>query len=123
MPWTTFSITTAEIGAIPEADDALLMLNDNNRERSCTFPANILITDVINTTVIANEHQYAFQVNGVKATSNAYTAVTQPNSSGRMSWADMKLTVPAGNSFAVSQGQKAGAAEGWRILIKYEPVR
>ncbi len=123
MPWTTFSILTAEIGAIPEADDALLMLNDNNRERSVTFPANIIITDVINTTVVANEHQYAFQVNGVKATSNAYTAVTQPNSSGRISWADMKLTVPAGNSFAVSQGQKAGAAEGWRILIKYEPVR
>lgn len=123
MPWTTFSITTAEIGAIPEADDALLMLNDNNRERSCTFPANILITDVINTTVVANEHQFAFQVNGVKATSNAYTAVTQPDSSGRISWADMKLSVPAGNSFAVSQGQKAGVAEGWRILIKYEPVR
>ena len=123
MPWTTFSITTAEIGAIPEADDALLMLNDNNRERSVTFPASILITDVINTTVVANEHQYAFQVNGVKATSNAYTAVTQPNSSGRMSWADMKLEVPNGNSFAVSQGQKAGPAEGWRILIKYEPVR
>ena len=123
MPWTTFSITTAEIGAIPEADDALLMLKDNNRERSVTFPANIIFTDVINTTVIASEHQYAFQVNGVKATSNAYTAVTQPNSSGRISWADMKLTVPAGNSFAVSQGQKAGAAEGWRILIKYEPVR
>ena len=123
MPWTTFSITSAEIGAIPEADDALLMLNDNNRERSCTFPANILITDVINTTVVANEHQFAFQVNGVKATSNAYTAVTQPDSSGRISWADMKLSVPAGNSFAVSQGQKAGVAEGWRILIKYEPVR
>ena len=123
MPWTTFSITTAEIGAIPEADDALLMWNDNNRERSVTFPANIIITDVINTTVIASEHQYAFQVNGVKATSSAYTAVSQPNSSGRISWADMKLTVPAGNSFAVSQGQKAGAAEGWRILIKYEPVR
>jgi len=123
MPWTTFSILAATIGAIPEPDDANLMTNDNNQQTSVTFPANIIITDVINTTVVTNEHQYAFQVNGVKATSNSYTAVTQPNSSGRISWADMKLTVPAGNSFAVSQGQKAGAAEAWRILIKYEPVR
>ena len=123
MAWTTFSITTAEIGAIPEADDALLMLNDNNRERSFTFPADIIITDVINTTVVTNEHQYAFQVNGVKATSNLYTPVTQPNSSGRISFSDQKLTVASGNSFAVSQGQKAGVAEGWRVLIKYEPVR
>ena len=123
MPWTTFSILAATIGAIPEADDANLMTNDNNLQTSVTFPANIIITDVINTTVVVQEHQFAFQVNGVKATSNAYTAVTQPNSSGRISWADMKLSIPAGNSFAVSQGQKTGAAEAWRILIKYEPVR
>jgi len=123
MPWTTFEILAAAMGAIPEADDANLMTNDNNQQTAVTFPANIIITDVINTTVLTQEHQYAFQVNGVKATSNAYTAITQPNSSGRISWADMKLTVPAGNSFAVSTGQKTGAAETWRILIKYEPVR
>ena len=121
MPWTTFNITPA---GFAQADDAELMINDNNLQTSVTFPANIIITDVINTTVLTESHQFAFQVNGVKATSNAYTAVIQPNSSGRISWADMKLSIPAGNSFAVSTGQQSGVAvESWRILIKYEPVR
>ncbi len=120
MPWTTFSILPA---GFAQADDAELMTNDNNQNNSTTFPANILITDVINTTVLADSHQYAFQVNGVKATSNLYTAVTQPNSSGRISFSDLKMTVPAGNSFGVSTGQQSGvAAEFWRVLIKYEPV-
>tara|TARA_Y100000758_G_C16025504_1_gene412712 strand:- start:262 stop:627 length:366 start_codon:yes stop_codon:yes gene_type:complete len=121
MPYTTFAITPA---GFAQADDAELMINDNNGQTSFTFPANIIITDVLSTTVLGDTHQFAFQVNGVKSTSNAYSPIINPNSSGRMSWADLKFLVPAGNSFAISTGQQSGVAvETWRILIKYEPVK
>ncbi len=120
MPWTTFNITPS---AGTQADDAELMTNDNNQQTSITFPANIVITDVVNSTVLSNSHQFAFQVNGVKATSNMYTDAIQPNSSGRISWSDLKLTIPSGNSFAIGTGDKGAAAEAWRVIIKYEPVK
>ena len=124
MAWTTFSVTPSASGVPPQSDDTDLMTNDNNGQTSFTFPANIVITDVVNSTVLTDTHQFAFQVNGVKSTSNMYTPATQPNSSGRISWADQKLEIPAGNSFAVSTSQKDGAvAEFFRIIVKYEPVR
>ena len=121
MPWTTFSITPA---APSQAADAELMTNDNNQNTIITFPQNIVVTDVLTSTTLTETHQFAFQVNGVKATSDAYSAIVNPASSGRMSWADMKLTIPSGNSLGVSTGQtSAGAAEFMRLVIKYEPVQ
>jgi len=35
----------------------------------------------------------------------------------------LNIVIPKNNSFAVSQGQIAGSAEFWRVLIKYDPVR
>ena len=121
MPWTTFSITPA---GGSQAEDAELMTNDNNGNTILTLPSNVIITDVLTSTTLTETHQFAFQVNGVKATSNAYSAIVNPASSGRMSWADMKLTIPAGNSIGISTGQtSAGAAEFIRLVIKYEPVQ
>ena len=121
MPWTTFSATPA---GGSQAEDFQLMTNDNNQNTIITFPSNIIITDVLTSTTLTETHQFAFQVNGVKATSNAYSAIVNPASSGRMSWADMKLTIPAGNSIGISTGQtSAGAAEFIRLVIKYEPVQ
>ena len=120
MPWTTFNITPS---AGSQSDDAELMTNDNNQQTSITFPADVVITDVVNSTVLTNSHQFAFQVNGVKATSNMYTYATQPNSSGRISWSDLKLSIPSGNSFAISSGDKGASAEAWRVIIKYEPIK
>ncbi len=100
------------------------MTNDNNGNTILTLPSNVVITDVLTSTTLTETHQFAFQVNGVKATSNAYSAIVNPASSGRMSWADMKLTIPAGNSIGISTGQtSAGAAEFMRLVIKYEPVQ
>ena len=120
MPWTTFSVTPT---AGSQADDAQLMTNDNNQNTIITFPSNFIVTDVLTSTTLTETHQFAFQVNGVKSTSNAYSAIVDPASSGRMSWADMKLTIPAGNSLGISTGQtSAGGAEFIRIVVKYEPV-
>ena len=120
MPWTTFSVTPS---GGSQAEDAQLMTNDNNGNTNLTLPSNVIITDVLTSTTLTETHQFAFQVNGVKATSNAYSAIVNPASSGRMSWADMKLTIPAGNSLGISTGQtSAGGAEFIRIVVKYEPV-
>lgn len=121
MPWTTFSCTPS---GGSQAEDAQLMTNDNNGNTILTLPSNVIITDVLTSTTLTETHQFAFQINGVKATSNAYSAIVNPASSGRMSWADMKLTVPSGNSIGISTGQtSAGAAEFIRLVIKYEPVQ
>ena len=121
MPWTTFSLTPS---GGSQAEDAQLMTNDNNGNTILTLPSNVIITDVLTSTTLTETHQFAFQINGVKATSNAYSAIVNPASSGRMSWADMKLTVPSGNSIGISTGQtSAGAAEFIRLVIKYEPVQ
>ena len=47
MAWTTFSVTPSASGVPPQADDVDLMTNDNNGQTSFTFPANIVITDVV----------------------------------------------------------------------------
>ncbi len=121
MTWTTFS-GVGNVGSVGE--DTELMTNDNTGLSQITFPANIKITDIVNSTVLTDSHQFAFQVNGVKSTSNMYTDATQPNSSGRISWADQNLLVSAGNSFTLSTHQQPGAgAEALRIIMKYEPVR
>lgn len=121
MAWTTFR-GVGNVGSVGE--DTELCINDNNGQTAITFPANIVITDIVNSTVLTDSHQFAFQVNGVKSTSNMYTDATQPNSSGRISWADQKLEIPSGNSFTLSSHQQDGAvAEPFRIIIKYEPVR
>ena len=121
MPWTTFSVTPT---GGSQAEDAQLMTNDNNGNTILTLPSNVIITDVLTSTTLTETHQFAFQVNGVKATSTAYSAIVNPASSGRMSWADMKLTIAAGNSIGISTGQtSAGAAEFIRLVIKYEPVQ
>jgi len=121
MPWTTFSVTPT---GGSQAEDSQLMTNDNNGNTILTLPSNVIITDVLTSTTLTETHQFAFQINGVKATSNAYSAIVNPASSGRMSWADMKLTIPSGNSIGISTGQtSAGAAEFIRLVIKYEPVQ
>ena len=124
MGSTTFSITPA---AGNQANDAEDMINNDNNQTSITFPVDILITDVCaigaTTSALTSAKQFAFQVMGIKATSNFYTVLVDPSTDGRITWRDMNLVVPQGNSFAVSQGEQGAAAEFWRIFIKYEPVR
>ncbi len=120
MGWTSFSITPA---GSSQAEDFALMTNDNNGNTIITFPQNIVITDVLTSTTLTETHQFAFQVNGVKSSSNLYSPMVDPASSGRMSFSDLRLTIPSGNSLGVSTGQtSAGAAEFIRIVIKYEAI-
>jgi hypothetical protein len=121
MGWTSYNVTPT---GSSQADDAQLMTNDNNLQQSFTFPTDILITDVVTTASgLTETHQFAFQVNGIKSTSNAYTAIIDPGTDGRITWRDLNIVIPRNNSFAVSTGQtSAGAAETWRIFIKYDPV-
>ena len=99
------------------------MTNDNNGNTIITFPQNIVITDVLTSTTLTETHQFAFQVNGVKSSSNLYSPMVDPSSSGRMSFSDLRLTIPSGNSLGVSTGQtSAGASEFIRIVIKYEAI-
>lgn len=124
MGSTTFSITPAG-GA--QANDAEDMINGDNQQTSITFPVDILITDVVAVSatsgVLTSSKQFAFQVMGIKATSNFYTPLISSDEPSRITWRDMNLVIPQGNSFAVSQGEQGVAAEFWRIFIKYEPVR
>jgi hypothetical protein len=124
MGSTTFSITPA---GGSQANDAEDMINNDNNQTSITFPVDILITDVVavgaTTGVLTSAKQFAFQVMGIKATSNFYTPLVSSNEPSRITWRDMNLVIPNGNSFAVSQGEQGVAAEFWRIFIKYEPVR
>ncbi len=120
MGSTTFSITPA---GGSQVNDAELMTNDDNSQTSITFPVDILITDVVTTTTLTSAKQFSYQVMGIKATSNFYTVLVDPSTDGRITWRDMNLVVPQGNSFAVSQGEQGAVAEFWRIFIKYEPVR
>lgn len=124
MGSTTFSITPA---AGSQANDAEDMINNDNNQTSITFPVDILITDVVAVSatsgVLTSSKQFAFQVMGIKATSNFYTPLISSNEPSRITWRDMNLVIPQGNSFAVSQGEQGAAAEFWRIFIKYEPVR
>jgi hypothetical protein len=121
---TTFSITPA---GGSQANDAEDMINNDNNQTSITFPVDILITDVVAVSatsgVLTSAKQFAFQVMGIKATSNFYTPLISSNEPSRITWRDMNLVIPQGNSFAVSQGEQGVAAEFWRIFIKYEPVR
>ena len=120
MGWTSFSITPA---GGSQAEDFALMTNDNNGNTIITFPQNIVITDVLTSTTLTETHQFAFQVNGVKSSSNLYSPMVDPSSSGRMSFSDLRLTIPSGNSLGVSTGQtSAGASEFIRIVIKYEAI-
>ena len=99
------------------------MTNDNNGNTIITFPQNIVITDVLTSTTLTETHQFAFQVNGVKASSNLYSPMVDPSSSGRMSFSDLRLTIPSGNSLGISTGQtSAGGAEFIRIVVKYEAI-
>ena len=124
MGSTTFSITPA---GGTQANDAEDMTNNDNNQSSITFPVDILITDVVAVSatsgVLTSSKQFAFQVMGIKATSNFYTPLISSNEPSRITWRDMKLIIPQGNSFAVSQGEQGAVAEFWRIFIKYEPVR
>ena len=124
MGSTTFSITPS---AGTQANDAEDMTNNDNNQTSITFPVDILITDVcaLSSTgsTLTSSKQFAFQVMGIKATSNYYTPLINPSTDGRITWKDMNLVIPQGNSFAVSQGEQGAVAEFWRIFIKYEPVR
>ena len=124
MGSTTFSITPA---GGTQANDAEDMTNNDNNQSSITFPVDILITDVVAVSatsgVLTSSKQFAFQVMGIKATSNFYTPLISSNEPSRITWRDMKLIIPQGNSFAVSQGEQGAIAEFWRIFIKYEPVR
>jgi hypothetical protein len=124
MGSTTFSITPA---GGSQANDAEDMLNNDNNQTSITFPVDILITDVVavgaTTGVLTSAKQFAFQVMGIKATSNFYTPLVSSDEPSRITWRDMNLVIPQGNSFAVSQAEQGVAAEFWRIFIKYEPVR
>ena len=124
MGSTTFSITPA---AGSQANDAQDMTNNDNNQTSITFPVDILITDVVAVSatsgVLTSSKQFAFQVMGIKATSNFYTPLISSNEPSRITWRDMNLVIPQGNSFAVSTGEQGVAAEFWRIFIKYEPVR
>jgi len=121
---TTFSITPAG-GA--QANDAQDMTNNDNNQTSITFPVDILVTDVVavgeTTGVLTSAKQFAFQVMGIKATSNFYTPLVTSDMPSRITWRDQNLVIPKGNSFAVSQGEQGAVAEFWRIFIKYEPVR
>jgi hypothetical protein len=124
MGSTTFSITPAG-GA--QANDAEDMTNNDNNQTSITFPVDILVTDVVavgeTTGVLTSAKQFAFQVMGIKATSNFYTPLVTSDMPSRITWRDMNLVIPQGNSFAVSQAEQGAVAEFWRIFIKYEPVR
>jgi|TARA_R110000824_G_C15218892_1_gene677410 hypothetical protein len=124
MGSTTFSITPA---AGAQANDAEDMINGDNQQTSITFPVDILVTDVVavgaTTGVLVSSKQFAFQVMGIKATSNFFTPLISSNEPSRITWRDMNLVIPQGNSFAISQGEQGAAAEFWRIFIKYEPVR
>jgi hypothetical protein len=124
MGSTTFSITPA---GGSQANDEEDMINNDNNQTSITFPVDILITDVVAVSatsgVLTSSKQFAFQVMGIKATSNFYTPLISSNEPSRITWRDMNLVIPQGNSFAVSQGEQGVAAEFWRIFIKYEPVR
>ena len=124
MGSTTFSITPA---GGTQANDAEDMTNNDNNQSSITFPVDILITDVVAVSatsgVLTSSKQFAFQVMGIKATSNFYTPLISSNEPSRITWRDMKLIIPQGNSFAVSQGEQGAVPEFWRIFIKYEPVR
>ena len=124
MGSTTFSITPAGGTQTNDAED---MLNNDNNQTSITFPVDILITDVVAVSstsgVLTSSKQFAFQVMGIKATSNFYTPLISSNEPSRITWRDMNLVIPQGNSFAVSQAEQGAVAEVWRIFIKYEPVR
>jgi len=119
MGWTSFSITPS---SGTQSEDAELMTNDNNSQTSFTFPTDILITDMVTTDTLTANMQFALQVNGIKSTSNLYTRIVNPASDGRITFRDLNIVIPKNNSFAVSQGQVAGTAEFWRLLIKYDPV-
>lgn len=120
MGSTTFSITPA---GGTQVNDAENMINDDNLQTSITFPVDILITDVVTTTTLTSAKQFSYQVMGIKATGNFYTPIIDPATDGRITWRDMNLVIPKGNSFAVAQAEQGAVAEFWRILIKYEPVR
>jgi len=124
MGSTTFSITPA---GGSQANDAEDMINGDNQQTSITFPVDILVTDVVAVSatsgVLTSSKQFAFQVMGIKATSNFYTPLISSDEPSRITWRDMNLVIPQGNSFAVSQGEQGVSAEFWRIFIKYEPVR
>ena len=124
MGSTTFSITPA---GGTHVNDAEIMTNDDNSQTSITFPVDILVTDVVavgaTTGVLVSSKQFAFQVMGIKATSNFFTPLISSDEASRITWRDMNLVIPQGNSFAVSQAEQGAAAEFWRIFLKYEPVR
>ena len=124
MGSTTFSILPA---AGTQANDAEDMTNNDNNQTSITFPVDILVTDVVaigeTTGVLLSAKQFAFQVMGIKATSNFYTPLVTSDMPSRITWRDMNLVIPQGNSFAVSTGELSAVPEFWRIFIKYEPVR
>ena len=102
MGSTTFSILPAG-GA--QANDAEDMINGDNQQTSITFPVDILITDVVavgaTTGVLVSSKQFAFQVMGIKATSNFFTPLISSDEPSRITWRDMNLVIPQGNSFAV----------------------
>ena len=124
MGSTTFSITPAG-GA--QANDAQDMINGDNQQTSITFPVDILVTDVVavgaTTGVLVSSKQFAFQVMGIKATSNFFTPLISSDEPSRITWRDMNLVIPKGNSYAIAQAEQSATAETWRIFIKYEPVR
>jgi len=120
MGSTTFSVTPS---GGSQVNDAQLMTNDDNAQTSITFPVDILITDVVTTLTLTSAKQFSYQVMGIKATGNFYTPTIDPATDGRITWRDMNLVIPKGNSFAVAQAEQSATPETWRIFIKYEPVR
>lgn len=120
MGSTTFSITPS---GGSQVNDAELMTNDDNSQTSITFPVDILLTDVVTTATLTSAKQFSFQVMGIKATGNFYTPIIDPATDGRITWRDMNLVIPKGNSYAIAQAEQSATAEAWRIFIKYEPVR
>lgn len=110
-------------GTTPQADNSETGTWEQTNEKTLTLPMTIAIQDIVLSKKAAQNHMYQLYVNGRAQENFIPSGVLNPETEGRMTWADQGMVIPAGSNFQIRAAQKDGNdAEATTLIIKYAEV-
>lgn len=91
-------------------------------EKQFTVPMDIRIVDIVSDVSTNQNHQIRFYINGKAQGANFFSNQINPNTQGRLNWANQGITIPKGSTVQLKGSQLTGtAAESFRVLVQFLP--
>ncbi|MGI0025779.1 MAG: hypothetical protein ACREA4_11645 [Nitrososphaera sp.] len=120
MGWLNFSFIGA---AALQADDLETSTIIETGDKSMALPTAIKIVDVVADRTATSQHQRRFYVNGKAQGSQFFQAQINPNTQGRLNWANQNIIIPKGATIQMRGAQKdALGIEATKVLVQYQEV-